>query len=297
MPVFSHFYGPVIGDVYRLNNPYIHIGHRKTATTWMQNILFNNLKDVNFIGKTENYYPEWMIEWHYLDDFEFHKKIDVIRNHLKHSIVKNRINIISSEAFTNTGVIVSQAKRIKCVVPHAKIILVLRNPVDLVKSHYKSDVGSNNIYFDLSDYIDWKRTPYVIGKRRPIYLPDFFFSETIELYNNLFGKKNVCILRYEDMVNDFELFFKTLGDFLTFDFKYDDLENMLAIRVNDGPKFNDIGFKRACNLYKILKDNFPSVTDKITIYDIMRDIGDSKITTELETKLFDYFNGKTGGYY
>ena len=115
---------------------FIHVGIAKSATTWMQNVLFSNQNGLNYLGKDENNYPEWLIDWAHLDDFEFNKrKSDLIATFQKK--IKNGINLLSSESFTNKGAIFNIANRIKFIAPNAKIIITLRDPINTIFSHYK----------------------------------------------------------------------------------------------------------------------------------------------------------------
>lgn len=280
-----------------MHNLYIHIGHRKTATSWMQDILFKGLEGVNYIAKDDTNYPNWLIAWHYLDDFAFENRIDEIRKQLKACIVTDMPNFISSEAFTNTGVIASQAYRIKRIAPDSKIILTLRNPIELVKSHYQDDIKHDEVFLPLMNYLDWKRTPPFIGKRKSIYLPDFFFAETINIYEKLFGSKNVCVLKYEDLNANFDNFFGKLGRFMDVIFDQVKIKRLMKIRVNEGANFHNVIEYRARNLHAMLKKYFPIAASKITIEDISANISNGIISTKLETKLAEYFNGNTSGYY
>ena len=275
---------------------YLHVGHRKTATSWMQDILFSKMGDINYIGKTTDSYPDWLIEWHYLDDFAFEQKEPYIIDQLHKAICKNRINVISSEAFTNTGVIFSQAHRIKRIVPKAKIILTLRDPISVVRSHYIADI-KEGLFLDLDACLDWGRTPFVIGKRNSIYLPDFFFGETISLYNDLFANENVCVLKYEDLLTNFNAFFGKLSSFMKITFDREQIEESLKVRINKSVDTKEIAVCRNRNLRVFLSRHFPALASEILPVDILADVSNKIISQRLESELVEYFKGKTAGYY
>jgi hypothetical protein len=274
---------------------FIHVGLRKTATTWFQNILFKNNRDINYIAKSTNNYPQWLIDWHYLDDISFEGKKEKIKSKIVSLLDKEKINIISSEAFTNTGVIFSQAHRIKDLVPFAKIILTVRDPIDTIKSHYKYDVSVGDSWLDIDEYLDYKKTPLVIGKRKSIYLPDFLYKNIKDLYVQIFGKKNLCIIRYENMLNNPDKFSESLYNFIGKNVYFD--QSKMNMFINKSPGENEIRKKRANNIFKYLNKYFSGTASKISIDDLFSDISDNILTAKTEYKLKKYFKGKTLGYY
>ncbi len=277
---------------------YIHIGFGKTATTWLQNLIFNRNKNINYLGKTEQDYPKWLIEWHYLDDYAFNKEKDNIRNIVESMSSPDKMNLLSSEAFTRFGgVSFNQAARIREICRDARILIILRDPIAILKSFYKNNVQEGLFTLDLEDYLDWTRTPFVLYKRKPAYLPDLFFSETVETYMELFGENNVCILRYEDMLSDTDKFFGQLSGFLGVDFDLQYIKNALSTRINESIKENCLGEKRASSFFSYLTNYFPSVAGKVKVLDIEQDTDNELMSKELENKLKDYFKYKCYGYY
>ena len=275
------------------NNLYIHIGLRKTATTWLQNLIFNRNRNINYLGKTEKNYPDWLIKWHYLDDYAFRKEVITIKKSVESLLTSNKVNLISSEAFTNTAVLYNQALRIHELFPNAKIIMVLRDPIECLKSHYKDDVKHGICFLNLKEYLDWGRTPFVLIKRPPIYLPDFFYDESIEHYKELFGSYNVCVLKYEDLVQNATRFFAQLSEFLGVAFSNIPFNTKLNVSIDESKikKFKINAAK------KYLKKYFPNLNKKISRSYIERDMSTEIIDKKLEEKLKKYFSGKCYGYY
>lgn len=274
----------------------LHIGIRKSATTWLQNVLFPRLVGVNYLGKTENSYPSWLLHWHYWDDFEFAKRSDEIAQAIGSAARPDRINVISSEAFTNTAAIWSQAHRIKKLLPDARIIITLRDPVDVLVSHYKLDVSDGHYHLPLDAYLDWSRTPFDLVKRRPLYLPDFFYDEMVGLYRELFGKGNVCILRYEDMIGSAPSYFSALGSFLRIPFPAEALLH-IHTRLNAGEGDEVTRLERGRNMHRFLSAHYPAVSAAVVDADFLKDIEKEIVSPELRAKLREYFSGKCCGYY
>lgn len=276
----------------------IHVGFRKTATSWLQNILFPRL-DINYIGKTESDYPNWLIEWHYADDFYFEQRVRSIQEHLASRLIEKKCNLLSSEAFTNTAVIYSQAQRIRAIWPKARILVTLRDPVAMVWSHYRGDIKEGTCFDEVEHRLDWKRTPYVMDKRRAIYLPDFFFDESICLYKDLFGPENVCVLKYEDMRSNRSIYFVRLFEFLGIAPNIP-LVDLLAEKVNESPKaVASLERLKQENFNRFLLNHFQNLPIRRAVYPEKSESkpGRTGIDGKLRKRLQDYFKGKTHGYY
>lgn len=271
----------------------------KTASTWLQNIVFKGNPRLHYFGRSAHDYPRWMIEWQYLDDYAFSHHKSALRKNLLSMAHQGKPNVISSETFTRQGgVIFNQAHRIHEVLPETRIIMVLRDPVDYIESLYKHMVRTEGFFLDLSQYLDWNRTPLVSYKRKPIYLPDLFYDETIDTYQQLFGQDNVCILRYEDLVNKRTSFFETLGVFLGVVFG-DDILDLVKIEVNKSMSTKEMLAKRAENLNFFLQQNIPASANKIELTEIEKQLAGQPalVDVELRNQLCSYFSGKCYGYY
>lgn len=184
-----------------MNEPevFIHIGYGRTATSLLQKEIFPNLENIQYLGKYHDNYPEWLLNWNYIDDFLFDDHIEDIKN----NIYQNKQNkIISSEAFTQTGGIYQQIERIKKIVSQPKIILVLRRPVDLVISKYRYLTEKKFIQNDLSELLDFSNRPYDLVRRRRLYLHDYVYINIIKKMVKDFGDKNILILKYEQLLED-----------------------------------------------------------------------------------------------
>jgi hypothetical protein len=194
----------------------IHVGYGKTATTWLQDRVFAGLGEEAFLGKYDSYFPDWLLRLNYLDDFAFSSKKEDLRVEILSVIRGRRRAIISSEAFTNLGVIYQQIERMKFVFDNPRIVLVLRNPIDWLVSNYKYCVEYEQFNRPLESYIDFgtMRTPFALEKRAPFYVPDFYYTEVAARYRNAFGSDRVLVLRYEDLVLRPRAFGEALSRFI-----------------------------------------------------------------------------------
>jgi len=277
---------------------YIHIGFGRTATTWLQELIFSQHDKIHYLGKTENNYPQWLIELHYLDDYYFQKNEKKIKDKINELKDPAKINVISSEAFTRSGgEIFNQARRIKIIFSNVKIILVLRDPIDLIASFYKYTVGEGLFTLDLEEYLDWGLTPFVHYKRKPIYLPDFFYDNTINIYQSFLGADTICILKYEDLKNNRDHFFSRLGDFMNVEFDPEYIKNKTEIHLNTSLPEEQITLTRSKNLLCFMEKYFPAIVSKISLDEAAIGMHSGIITPELGERLKEYFKGKCYGYY
>jgi len=187
----------------------IHVGYGRTATTYLQNKIFPNIEGIKYLGKTNQYYPDWLIDLNYLDDIQFYKKI----RDIKLNIQSDKQTLISSEAFTQTGGIYRQMERVKSVVEHAKIIIVIRRPVDLIVSKYRYLVEKGYLKGGLSSNIDFSSRPYDLVRRPKIYLEDYNYPLIISHIRSIFGDLNVLVLKYESLVSDRDDFLDLILNF------------------------------------------------------------------------------------
>jgi hypothetical protein len=148
----------------------------------------------------------------------------------------------------------------------------------------------------LECYLDWERTPYDLVKRKPIYLPDFYYDEMIAMYEALFGENNVCVLRYEDMLGLPEKYFSQLGSFIQTNC-YEIADRNMSIKANAGQTSEVVRLGRAKNLTAMLTTYYPSLASIIDEIKFIEDINATIMPSDLRTKLEAYFKGSSYGYY
>jgi len=60
-------------------------------------------------------------------------------------------------------------------------------------------------------------------RRKPIIITDFHYDELINYYNKIFLENNVCVLKYEMLVENSIEFFSKLGTFIGVDWNVHEL--------------------------------------------------------------------------
>ncbi|MFH1843262.1 MAG: sulfotransferase [bacterium] len=275
---------------------FIHTGYAKAGSTFLQERLFAPHPGIHYLGKSRTDYPDWLIGWHYWDDFEFERQRDELSAKLDSLCQTSRPNLISSEVFSkHGGGAAAQAHRIKAIAPAASIILVLRDPIDRLLSYYKHLVQHDGLYLPLEECLDWKRTPFVFYKRKPVYLPDYFYDELVALYEQLFDGR-VIVLRFEELLTAPGSFCGKLGEFISVRFDVEEIAAQLENRENASVAEGEIARLRLKNAAAGLRKLAPDYTEQPT--DLAAPIGDSDLlSAAVRQRLVTYLHGRCQGYY
>lgn len=175
------------------NSPdFIGLGVKKSGTTWLYHALnehpgieMSEPKEINFFSDSKQW-PKGA-EW-YLSHFNF-------------SGTKKRHGEFSTTYLHNPDT----AQRIKKLFPRAKLIVILRNPVErFVSSFYHSKSKGYYKNMSITDVIEKLDTTYKQG----------LYAEHIKKYYELFPKDQILILWFDDLKNTPEKLLRELYSFL-----------------------------------------------------------------------------------
>jgi hypothetical protein len=274
----------------------VHVGLPRTATTFLQNRIFTQLKSVSYLGKTEESYPEWLLNWHYLDDYAYDRSLPLLKNRIGELMAAAERFLLSSEMFTMWGGgAPRQARRLADIIPQARIILVIRDPIDRLMSFYKYCVLKDHFIDSLESSLEWRRTPYVYYKAKKIYLPDFIIDETTEIYRSIFGAANVLVVRYEDLVQTPSAFVDSILDWID-DGIVADLNDVDMSRVNASCDEAEVEAARRDNILRYL-NCLNHETDAAEPGSTIAVSTRSPLSNDLRVRLIQYFRGRSAGYY
>lgn len=275
----------------------VHVGLARAGSTFFQNRIFAGKEGLHYLGKTRADYPQWLMEWHYLSEFEFSQKEARIRSSLCRQMSDTLPNLLSSEMFTMWGGRTSdQAKRLFRLVPDARIIMILREPISRMMSFYKAIVEHDGFFLPLREMIDWKVLPFVDYKRRPIQIHDFQYDSMVAAYEALFGRDHVCVLRLEDMAAAPETFWGKLSEFTGVAFG--ERERACALDKLNASLSSD-------RLDRARRDNFRRATSSVmseSRSDVVRGLQEAWSEEELlpkalQEEITEALRGKCGEYY
>ncbi len=103
------------------------------------------------------------------------------------------------------------AKNIYLQIPKVKIIAVLRNPVDRAYSRYLMNIRLGKKVKPFED---------LIKNRDSFIIQEGFYFDKLLPYFNLFDREQIKILLYDDLKNNYNVFFEDLLKFLEVDYNY-----------------------------------------------------------------------------
>ena len=184
--------------------PIIHIGYPKTATTWMRNEFYSKLIDYNTI-------PSQLV-YEKLIDFdsaipEYSEILKYFNSFAGNFIICNHWFIGTNHNFGYKGYFIREhAQRLHQLFPNAQIVLTIRNQPDIIASTYLQYLTTGGTY-STKRFLQTTR----FGKLNDVglfYYPYFEYHQVIELYQRLFGEKNVHIFLYEDFRTNKQAFLK-----------------------------------------------------------------------------------------
>ncbi len=207
------------------NKVIVHIGFIKTATTTLQEALFARHSQIEFVGrhdKSNDQQKHLFSELHKLATFDSTQYDGQI---LKEKFYALRISsggktiIVSYEGLTHfwatdRGLV---ANRIMDVFGPCKILAVIRNQKDVIKSFYNKNQRRTYLVmprkYDNVTFSRWLEYNLLPQHVSTLCLSTVEYYETIKYYANLFGKNNIKILLFEDFIEDKKSFIEELADY------------------------------------------------------------------------------------
>ncbi|MEQ8753389.1 MAG: sulfotransferase [Coleofasciculus sp. G1-WW12-02] len=219
---------------------FVHIGVAKAASTTFQKHLFDkhpeihnlgiyptgNLgKDSNEINYNCAYLKDKALRLFYsnlvmLDglEYRFSNNIKLYEQAVKPCLKFDKINLFSYERFTSVlfshDDIKIKAERLKEIFPNAKIILVIRNQTQLIISQYRDhpfDPRCVRIGKPVS--ID-KWIKIALDDQFTKYISSLNYYGIVTLYAELFGRENIGVFLFEDLVHCPDYFAEKISEFL-----------------------------------------------------------------------------------
>lgn len=175
------------------------VGAMKSGTT----SLYHYLTKVNGVFmsliKEPNYFAS--------EDFPSNTYLEVVRKKDDYlSLFSNAKDAVAiGEASTNYLYSERAAFRIQEFIPNAKIIAILRDPIERAYSHYLQYVrnkyeNAHNLSFLEAVRKDYELTNKGIGVSA-LYVEKGLYYQQVKRYLDLFGRENVKILFFEEFIN------------------------------------------------------------------------------------------------
>lgn len=217
---------------------YIHIGYPKTATTTLQENLFPNHTEIEYLRKDNNNF-KFIHDVFFSRETSFKINKEKYKKELVGSITNKKKYVYSEESLTSFSMFFrfhpkpyvwtlepnSIARKLKIafkdtrVFTDTKIIVSIRKQDDMLRSMYAQVY--NFVFKKFAETKSFKKfLQYAIIKNRDNFIVDsLHYNEIISEYEFLFGRENICVLVFEEMRSDKDLYIKKLCDFIGIDFK------------------------------------------------------------------------------
>jgi hypothetical protein len=169
------------------------IGTQRAGTTW----LYNQLRAHPGIclGKHRK-------EIRYFD-FYYERGVDWYKGHFQHCAPNKVIGEVTPTYLHNELV----AERIFGLIPKAKLIIILRNPIDKAYSHYKKLVMDRTYRKSFTEYIKENMRAAEVG----------LYYRQIEKYLQYFPEEQISIFIFEEMIENPEKHLQEIYDLLGVD--------------------------------------------------------------------------------
>lgn len=222
---------------------FIHVGYPKSASTTLQKHLFDKHRQLNSLstyptGNIGQDTPEMNAECVFLKDQriqDFYDQLTTL-DPMDYAACEpadahtqlfvdyadpDRAMVLSSERFTDVlfshDSIVDKAQRLKQIFPAAKILIVLRNQLNIMASQYR-DQPFNPRCVRIGRPVSIDRW-VEIALQDPLvkYANSLNYYETVRCYAALFGRENVGVFLFEEMVDDLPAYAQRLSEFMGID--------------------------------------------------------------------------------
>ncbi len=203
----------------------LHIGLPKTGTTSLQIDLFAAHPDWHYLGKPLLFHDPGMrrtirpIVEQDSETFERHLE-SFEREWIRPLLHGSHERVLISEEEFSTGTARTRvdrrliAQRLRRLFPAARVIVTIRNQLDLLPSIYAQLINLGILRN--RPFRDWIDDELRAGSEESrLYL--FDYAALVELYDGLFGAQNICVLLFEDFRADAESYLGELAGFIGID--------------------------------------------------------------------------------
>lgn len=199
----------------------VHIGFHKTATTWLQQELFISSSGIfELLESDELNFPKSFIrseEGNILSPYDLNYKrlkdglvlaLSKVKNHDRRTLVISHERLSGHPHSSGTDSF-AIARRIKNLLPNAKILIGIREQKSFILSIYYQYLEKGGVH-SLKRYLNT-----IYDHKIPFFSRDHIkYDLVIKEYHKLFGKDNVLVLPYELFASTPHIYFSKLSDFI-----------------------------------------------------------------------------------
>jgi len=198
--------------------PCIHIGYPKAASKTLQNGLFEPHSEIECVGKPfkSEKIEHWLASIHAQDTIEFdpeacQRDYDAIVAPL---VSGTKSLVVTFELFTlpnhaDRGIV---AQRLRDLFGEAKIIVNIRSQPDYLQSMYSFQRARAKHSYSFQKYLDEYWDNRVNG-----FVFHLDYCKLVSTYARLFGRQNIGVFLFEELVHDVEGYARKMCDFVGVD--------------------------------------------------------------------------------
>ena len=199
----------------------IHIGFPKTGTTSLQEYFFSKHPQINYLGQpydSDEILNAIEVELRktpllYKNNSQLFKNV-FLKEISSNSNDEKKINLLSAEGLSFQERHLPDRTLIAnrlCDIfgKESKIIITIRNQKKFILSMYSQSIRSG-YYLSLSAFIEYLVNYYETAS----FLSQIHYLNLINYYEKLFGKENVLVLCFEELVEDEDLFLSKICEFI-----------------------------------------------------------------------------------
>ncbi len=246
---------------------FIGIGAQKSGTSWVYTCLYDHpevcapVKEIHFFSRARFSEGKEWYERHFNACGEGKKRGEFSTSYL-----------YSKEA----------PGRIHSLYPNAKLIAILRNPIDRSFSQYRNAIKAGEIRESTTFEEYQESEPSVRDQGR--------YAEQLARYDLIFKKEQILVLVYEDIRKDPVAFMKRIYQFLGIDSSF--VSSMVYDEINVARTPKHVSIDRLMHhvsetLRKIGLDRFVHFVRKSGIPDLVRSFNTKPKEKSAHTKSFD----------
>ncbi|MFV1974447.1 MAG: sulfotransferase domain-containing protein [Candidatus Scalindua sp.] len=228
----------------------IHVGLMKTATTSLQNRVFPQHEELNYLGG-----PEFQQETirlaiaaiskqdRLMYDQTYHE--EQTRNALNEARNQGKPVLLSAESLSTPTVDrLTKAERLVGLFGDIRILICLRRPEDLMTSLYSESIKQLNPKANRLPTLDSWLEQNWSDQRATRHSRILDFYRFIQSYQDLVGEENVCVLLFEELCNEPAEYARQLSEFVG-------INTQRTLELLQVPKENKSVSQLDYNLFKL----------------------------------------------
>jgi hypothetical protein len=195
--------------------PIVHIGYHKTATTWFQKSIWPSLESHDWVPRQVTQQALLNPPGMHFDSAEARRVLGLDRRTKPVVLSEENLSGYIHNGGLHGLVGPEMARRIREVLPEARIVIFVRNQPDVIRASYSQYVAGGGTY-GLDKYLHTYERVYG-ALRAPFKAPafeweHFEYDRLIALYDRTFGRENVFVYLYEWLRQPESLFAKLEAD-------------------------------------------------------------------------------------